>query len=48
MVRSRVSVDHSVPQWGHCRWTNVPLLLSRYCQCVAQFLLLWQSAQWAP
>ena len=47
-VRSRVSIDHRWPQWGHCRWTNVAWLLSRYCQCVAQFLLLWQSTQWAP
>jgi hypothetical protein len=44
-ARLRVSVDHRWPQSRHCKWTSVPLLLSRYCQCVAQFLVLWHSPQ---
>ncbi len=49
-VGLRGIVDHRWAQVGHCMWTSVPWLLSRYCQWVLHFrrpAQAWQLAPWS-
>src|ERR1700758_1104409 len=43
-----VSTVHTKKQVGHCKNTSFAAFLSKYCQWVAQFRLLWHSGQPAP